>query len=546
MIKNLHIKNYAIINEIDVEFDNGYIAFTGETGAGKSIIIGALTCLSGGRADSSIIKKGADKAIIEGVFTPTERTNAILLANDYDVEDELIVRRTITQDGKNSIRVNGNIVNLSFLNMLLKDEIDIHSQKENTYLLNAKCHLQLLDNYLANPDLLAEYTKAYKEYKMASDKLDDFCNTEFSLKDLDYYQYALDELKDANLSLNEEVELEEKEQAIKQRQKSLSSIMNAINLYEEDHGIKDQLFSLKKLVGDSDDLSDLYEKLNDIYYNLEDEMGKIKSEYTDFDLSLEELDIIEQRLFVINRLKRKYQMDINGLLNYQKELDLKISQFENREAYIEKQTAHVKNLLEIADKQAKNLSKIRKTKAKEVEKAVIAELNELMLPNARFEVAFKNKSLSGDGIDDVQFLISLNKGEDLKPLVKVVSGGEISRVMLGLKTIFSRLNKTSLLVFDEIDSGVSGQVAFTVGKKMKKIAENCQVISITHLAPVAAFAKQHLFIYKKDANGSTNTHIRELDYNERINELAMISSSIVNEQSCQAAKELLERAENAV
>lgn len=544
MLKSIRIINYALISNLNIEFNDGYVVFTGETGSGKSIIVGALNCLSGGRADSSVVKKGCDKAIIEGIFSLNERMKKILIDNDFEVEDEIIIRRSITSNGKSTIRLNDNAITLGFLNNLLKDEIDIHSQKENAYLLANKNHLTLLDYYVDDKVLIDNYHDAYKTYTKAQKQFDDFLNQDYNLRDLDFYQYSLNELEQANLSIEEEEELQIKEKRIKNLQKSLSGLQNAISLYFDDEGIKERLYDLKKALGDNDEIIDIATKVNDIYYELDDEMNKLSDIYNNFDISEEEINHIEERLYVINRLKRKYSMDIQQLVAYQDELADKIAQFENRDKYILEKQEELTKLKNDASAKALALSKLRKQKALELEKLVIKELNDLLLPNAKFKINFIDQDLSSNGIDEVEFYITLNKGEDLKPLIKVASGGEMSRLMLGLKTIFSTLNQTSLLVFDEIDNGVSGQVAYTIGKKMQLIAKDCQVLTITHLAPVASFANQHLYIYKDDANGLSQTHIRELDKDERIKELAMISSSNISEQSISAARELLERASN--
>lgn len=543
MLKRLRIKNYAIIDDLSIDFCNGYTVFTGETGAGKSIIVGALLCLKGGRADTSFVKTGEQKAVIEGVFETNNKIKKILDEKDIETEDDqIIIRRTITKEGKSSIHINDNSVTLSFLNELFSDDIDIHSQKENAYLLNSKRHLSLLDAYADDKEEYSDYLKAYECYFKRKKALEKFLNKDNNINDLDYYKFSLNEIESANLSIEEEIELQEKERKFKNLQKNMQSYQEIISLYENDHGLKELLFDLKRAVGDNEDLHDVFEKINDIYYGLEEEMINIKSYYESYEISEEEINHIEERLYVINKLKRKYKLDIEGILNYKIELEEKITQFENRESYIINEEKEIAKLKKIASDLASKLSIHRKKKAIVLENEVINELNDLLLNNVQFKVSFNNKELSNNGVDDVEFLISLNKGEDLKPLAKVASGGEISRVMLGLKVIFTRLNNTSLVVFDEIDNGVSGQVAFTVGKKMHEISSYCQVLTITHLAPVAAFASKHLFIYKNDDSGKTSTHIRELDDNERINELAMISSSMVNSQTKAAALELRERA----
>lgn len=542
MLKRLNIKNYAIIKDISIEFSKGFNVFTGETGAGKSIIVGALSCLAGQRADSSVVKTGSDKSVIEGIFDINDKYAALLTDASIDFDDELIVRRVINKDGKNSIFVNDNSVTLNFLNKLFKDDIDIHSQKENFYLLNANNHLRLLDIYAEDRDILEEYHELFNVYDKRKKEFDSFLEEDFNLRDLDYFKYSLEEINNANLSIQEEEDLLNREKYYKSFKKDMERVRMALSLYNDDRGIKDLLYELRRSIADNELLKSSYDVINDLYYSLEDEMNNVSNTFESFDLSEEEINHIEERLYEINRLKRKYQTDIKGILELKAELIIKINKFEDRENYIQKETEIIEKLKEKAFKKAKDLSKIRKEKALQLEKNVIKELHDLLLSNVQFKIDFQDKNMSFDGIDDVEFMISLNAGESLKALNKVASGGEISRVMLGLKTIFTRLNNTSLVVFDEIDNGVSGKVAFTVGKKMHDIAKDTMVIAITHLAPVAAFADNHLYIYKCDIDGITSTTIKKLNDEEIISELAMISSSIINGQTKTAAQELIERA----
>ncbi len=544
MLKSMHIKNYAIIDDLQIDFADRFVVFTGETGAGKSIIVGALTCLCGERADTAFVGKKGDKAIIEGVFDINERMLNILEENDFaiDLSDDLIIRRTIAKDGKNTIRINDTAVTLNFLSRLLKEEIDIHSQKENAFLLNAKKHLGLLDRYSDDTKMLKDYQTLYHDWYQEKKNFDAYLKTDYNLSDLEYFKFVLEELNAAKLDIDEEEELQKSEKRYKSAQKHLDILERIKYLADGDEGIKTKLYDLRKLLGEIDELHEVFNTINDIYYTLDDQLSSIDDFYKQYDISPEEINQIEERLYTINRLKRKYGKNVAELLQYQDELSTKIKQFENREEYIELSQKRINELYDKAYNAANKLSKIRKAAAKNLETKIIAELHDLMLPNVSFQVDFKEKELSEDGIDNIEFLISLNRGEDLKPLVKVASGGEISRVMLGLKTIFSALNQTSLLVFDEIDSGVSGKVAFTIGQKMATIAKQAQVLAITHLAPVAAFADQHLFIYKTDDKDQTTTHIRELSYEERIKELAIMASSVSDKAALDAAQKLIEKA----
>ncbi len=547
MLKSLYIKNYAIIDELNIDFDDGFNVFTGETGAGKSIIVGALSCLVKGKADPSLIRGGCDKAIIEGVFSVDDYMKETLDEAAIDYDDDLIVRRVISRDNRNTIKVNQANVTLNFLSGLFGEHIDIHSQKDSQYLLNKKNHLLLLDKYAHNQELLTEYREAYKKYDEALNEYNDLQNNTYNEADLEYYRYDLKELEDANISLNEEDELETKEKRYKDSEKFITSLKGAIETYEGENGI-DELLSLldHNLNIDDGDILEIREHIEDLSYNLADEMDKVKNILSDFDSEEINIEYIEERLYTYSRLKRKHATNTGGLLEKLNELKEKIAFFEDKDFVLNEKKKALDSLYNKAYDLAKKLHGIRSEKAQELEKAVISHCQDLMLENVRFKVMINENKMNSSGIDDVEFYISLNKGEDLKPLRNVASGGEISRLMLALKTVFTSLSSNSLVIFDEIDTGVSGKTALAIGQKMAEIAKNTQVLTITHLAAVAACASSHYYIYKDDSKGYSSTSIRKLNNDEIINELALISSSENSEAALQAARELYQSAQESI
>jgi len=542
MLKSITIQNYAIIDSLTIDFNEGFNVFTGETGAGKSIIIGALTMLSKGRSDTDIIKNGKDKAIIEGVFDLNNNQTVKNILNDnlIDYDDELIVRRTISKDGKSNIRINGVTVTLSFLCELLSPLIDIHSQKDNHYLFNKKNHIKLLDNYCGNNDLFNEYNELYKTYKEKEDAYNKLLNETYSESDLEFIKFQLNELKAAELIKGEEEDLIEKEKNYKLSAKYINNLGNSISLYKDNGGIKEKLYSLiKELDIDDETIQEKRKEIESLYYDLDDKLNSIEDFYSNFNGENINIEQIEERLYVYAKLKRKFHTDTDGLFKLIEELESKINLYNDREYVLNNALKELNEAKNNAFNFALKISELRKQKAKVLEEEIINQTKELLLPNVRFEINFINEEeLSIDGVDNIEFYISLNNGEELKPLKNVASGGEISRIMLALKIIFAKLSDTKLVVFDEIDNGVSGKAAFAIGQKIKTLAKDLQVITITHLAPVAAFANNHYYIYKDSTEESTNTNVRLLSKEEIYKELAIISNGSSNNDSIEAAKNL--------
>ena len=547
MLKSLHIKNYAIIDELSVDFGSGFNVFTGETGAGKSIIVGALSFLMKGKADTGVIRSGQDKAMIEGIFTIDEDMKPKLDDAEIEYDDELIIRRIISLDNHNSIKINQTSVTLSFLTDLFAEHIDVHSQKDSQYLLNKANHLKLLDKYTNEGGLLQRYGHEYSEYSAALNEYEDLANNTYNEADLDYLKFDLKEIEDADIKADEEEELQEKERRYKDAEKYLSVLNEAAELYDGQEGIKERLTYLyKNLTLNDQAIEMIRDRIEQLYYSLDEEMDKLKAVLAAFNEDDLNIDYIEERLFTYSKLKRKHGTDVKGLLDLKEQIKEKISFFEDRDFVLNEKKKQVDSLYEKAFDTAKQIQKIRIEKAKLLENEIEKQCEDLMLSNVKFAIVFNEVKLNKNGIDDVEFFISLNKGEELKPLRNVASGGEISRLMLSLKTVFTSLSDTSLVIFDEIDTGVSGKVGLAIGQKMAHIARNTQVLTITHLASVAACADYHFYIYKEDDSEYSRTLIRRLDEEERIRELAMISSTDTSEVSLDAARALYYNAKESL
>jgi len=543
MLKSLYIKDFAIIDELNLEFDNGLNIFTGETGAGKSIIVGALSLLLKGRGDTSVISTGKDKTIIEGVFDIEDKYSEIKnILNEEDIpfDGELIVRRTISNDTHSSIKLNQCTVTLNFLTNLFSNYIDIHSQKDSQYLYHKKNQLTILDKFSNTLNDLKEYENLYNNYIKLNDELNNLVNHEFNEREIEYLKFDYEELNDAGLSIDEENELVHNEKIFKQSEEYINLLNNINALYSGDDAIKEKIDTLINCIDiDDNEIQKQKEKLNDLYYSFDDVIASIKSELEKVADDNLDLNYIEERLYVYSKLKRKHKLETEQLIELKDELKTKLDLLANRDKIIEDKTNEVNDAKKLAYEKALFISNKRKNSAKLLEEEVIKEAKDLLLINTNFNILFNEIEMNSRGIDDVEFLISLNKGEELKPLKNVASGGETSRLMLALKTVFAKISDTGLLIFDEIDTGVSGKVALAVGEKMSLISKDAQVFCITHLAPVAAFADNHYFIYKVDDSSSSKTNVKLLSNDEIVNELATISSSEVNDSSTAAAIELL-------
>lgn len=548
MLKSLRIKNYAIIDDLSIEFDKGFNVFTGETGAGKSIIVGALSFLLKGRSDSSIIKKDKDKAIIEGVFEIDDKSlKEKLDEQDIDYDNELIVKRVISKDNKNSIKINESNVTLNFLTELLSNYVDIHSQKDSQFLFNKNNQLYLLDKYSKNEELLSEYTDSYKTYKDLKNEYDSLLNDTFNEREIEFFKHDFDEINGANLSVDEENKLEELEIRLKSSEKYLNVLNNSINIYEKDAGLKEQFYDLVNSLTLSDEkIENIKNDLSSLYYSLDDKMSELSDILNSFDNEELNIEKIEERLYTYAKLKRKHKCDVEGLLKIKEDLANKIALFEDRDTILNKKKKEVDEAYNKALDIANKIHESRVNNALKLEKDIKKETSDLILDNCNFKIQINEIELNSSGKDDVEYYVSMNKGEDLKPLKNVASGGEISRLMLALKSAFAKVSNTDLLILDEIDTGVSGKVGLAIGEKIAKIAKSHQVLCITHLASVAACGDSHYYIYKDDENGVTNTHIRKLNNDEIINELASISNTSTNDTALNAAKELYKTAQQKV
>ena len=538
MLEHLYIQNFILIDQLELDFPVGFSAITGETGAGKSIFLDALSLLQGQKVSSSMVSK--DKAIIEGSFSleGNSPVSSFLKENGFDVEDSFTVTREILSSGKSTARVNRRIVPLSFLHTLLENQLDIHGQKDSAYLLQKMNHIYLLDKYGHFHFQKEEIKEAYENYKKVLEEKENFLNTQLKEEELDFYQFQLHELEEAHLKKGEEEELKALEKQAKEAKKSAQDYLSLFAYYDAE--VSDSLYQTIKMTDRLKGVEENLTKIHEAYENLVDGLESIRDQLNPDFLNEDEINQVEERLFLIQRLKRKYGPRLEDVIHYQQDLAKKLAHYGEQEFYLKKINEKIAIFFEIYSKKAQELSKKRQLAAKSLEKEVLQQLKDLELPAAQFKVLFRSIEGNLSGIDDVEFFVSMNRGEKLAPLTKVASGGELSRFMLALKVIFTKLQGIQTIVFDEIDTGVSGHVATAIGEKMALLAKDCQVFSVTHLAQVASLANHQFLVSKSVDHTHTQTKVHLLSQEERASELAYLFSGNRSEKAIEAAKELLE------
>ena len=546
MLISLSVNNFAIIDNINIDFDNGMTVLTGETGAGKSLIIDAIGLLFGKRASVEMIRYGEDKATIVGLFSKFSDSIINLLDEyelDYDKEDNLLIKREIYASGKSKCSINNQIVTLSQLQAIGELVGDIHSQNDSIGLFNPKNYISFLNNKKTD-ELFVEYNDSLKDYKDKLKKYNDlFKKKDEDTQKSDFLKYQLKELNDADLSVDEEMNLKNELNELNHYEKLYENIDSLKKDYH-DKDTMDNLYNslkcLKELKNINEKYEDLYKIFEESYYNIESVYEDNKLEIKEFDSN--RLDEINDRLGLYSELKRKYKKDVSEILKYKDEIEQVLYNIENYDEII-------KELKDACDKAydqtydiANKISEERKKVAKSLTEEIISSLSDLMLKNVKFEIVFeRSDKFLKDGIDTVDFLVSFNKGEPVKPLSKVASGGELSRFMLALKCVLGSKLPQQTKIFDEIDSGVSGSVAYSIAKKIKEISKTSQVLCITHLPQVASIGDKHLFITKSVNDGRTVTLIKELKKDERIEEVAkMISNGEATIASLNLAKEMID------
>ncbi|WP_174734188.1 DNA repair protein RecN [Mesobacillus harenae] len=553
MLNELSIRNFAIIEGLSVSFKKGLTVLTGETGAGKSIIIDAVHLLVGGRGSSEFVRHGEDKAEIEGLFfLDTLHHPCYNKAKEFGIEIEdgmMVLRRDIASSGKSVCRVNGKLVTIAVLREIGSTLIDIHGQHEHQELMDETNHFMLLDQFGSDEIFPAvkEYLQVYRTYEQTEKKLKSLSENEQQMAHrLDLIQFQLTEIQSAQLKLNEDTDLLEEKRKLGNFEKIYESIQGSYGALQGDQKGLDWIGMVMDNLQAAADLEPSYKEMYDAvatsFYALEDTAHNLRNELNQLEYDPQRLNEIEERLNEINQLKRKYGKTIEEILEYSATIEEEIETIENKEVHIgqiEKELISLRKDLAI---EANNLSSLRKKWAKKLTKLILKELKDLYMEKTVFEVKFHAapETYTKNGMDRIEFYISTNPGEPLKPLSKVASGGELSRIMLALKSIFSKHQGVTSIIFDEVDTGVSGRVAQAIAEKIYKVSVDSQVLCISHLPQVAAMADTHLYITKTIKSGRTRTSVLPLNEAEKIREIGrMISGVEITDLTKKHAEELL-------
>ena len=547
MLSLLHIENIAVIEQADISFDKGFNVLTGETGAGKSIVIDAISAIMGERAYRDMIRTGTTKASVRGVFTqvpelPWFRENGV----EYD--PETVVQRDVYLDGKNVCRVNGSLVTVTILHKLGIQLINIHGQHDSASMFDEENHLRFLDAFADNVALLADYQEKYAAVAKLRREIDRMTMDESEkLRRMETLKYQIAEIEKAELQPGEDEELEQRRKLLQNSEKlsqGLDEATEALLGGDESDGaaalLAQAAYALSRIARYSDDYSAFQERLTDLKYQVQDIADEVRDARDDLSYSADELETIESRLDIIHRLRRKYGADCTEILAYldkaQKELD-DIEFADDRVEQLKKQLAKKEKAAWDA---ALELRKDRQQKAEEMSQKILTELSQLDMPRVQFTCRFRETELTDNGADAVAFYMSANVGEDLKPMSKVASGGELARIMLSMKNVLAEKDQVGTLIFDEVDTGVSGRAAQRIAEKLRALAKHKQVLCVTHLPQMAALADTHMLISKSERNGRTFTSVTPLDREGRKQELArIIGGTHITETTLKSAEEML-------
>ncbi len=560
MLAELSIKNFAIIESLSVSLEKGLTVLTGETGAGKSIIIDAVHLLVGGRGSVEFVRYGEERAEIEGLFLIEDSNHPCYAkAEEFGIEISegmVVLRRDISKSGKSVCRINGKLVTISILREFGRTLIDIHGQHEHQDLMNQEQHIYMLDQYggILMKQALQEYRAVYKSFLHMKQRLKSFNENEQEMAHrLDLIQFQLNEIGKAELQPNEDVELTEERNKISNYEKIFTSLQNSYNaLYGDQKGLDWVGLAMnhaEDVMEIDKELKNIHETISNSFYLLEEISYKIREQLDVLEFDPARLDFIEGRLNEIAQLKRKYGHSVEEILEYAAKIEDEIDTIQNREQHIGKLKEELESVLEDVKLESENVSQLRKKLAKKLVDKIKKELKDLYMEKAKFDINFFEDSpikFTQNGKDDIEFYISTNPGEPLKPLAKIASGGELSRIMLAIKSIFSKHQGVTSIIFDEVDTGVSGRVAQAIAEKISGLSADSQVLCISHLPQVAAMADTHLFIAKETVQGRTTTSVTSLDESEKIREISrMISGVEITDLTKEHAKELLSLAKES-
>lgn len=546
MLKSLSIENIAIIKKVHIDFNDGFNVLTGETGAGKSILIDAINAVLGERTNKELIRSGCDNANVTAVFDDLD--TVIDKLSEFGVtleEGKLFLQRTLNSSGKNICRINGNQVPLSVLRDIGAILIDIHGQHDNRNLLNPDNHIIYLDKYASNGDLIANYYKSYTELKSARRELNSiYKSIEETQRLLDLYTYQTKEIESANITVGERQSLVDKRERAKNARLISQKLSDAFGSIIGDEGAVSKLDIAAKSIADIKKFvsfnEDIESKFLAFSYELSAISGDLRSMLDNNDFSEAELEQINDRISFIDDISRKYGGNEESVLEYYNKIYSELQVFSQSETSVKELETRIESLENEVIEKAQKITLSRRKAGKEFCDKLCDTLQFLQMPNVQFDVSFNQDKYKANGCDDVEFLISANPGQPLKPLSKIASGGELSRIMLAIKSVFSNIDDIGTVIFDEIDTGISGTAADKVGTKLFEISNSRQIICVTHLAQIAAKANSHFLIQKNIDTDSTETTVMFIDGEDRVKEIArIISGGEMTESLKSTAKELL-------
>ena len=553
MLQELAIKNFAIIDALTISFDGGMTVLTGETGAGKSIIIDAVGLLAGGRASSDLIRHGENKTVVQGLFEMPDTPYLFDLMNDYGItpdRDQVVLQRELSNNGKNVTRVNGTLVTVAVLREIASHLIDIHGQNEHQELMNPQKHLYLLDQFgdESLAALLHAYEESYAEYQqIQTERSNLMLDEQQNIQRIDLLTFQINEIEQANLTHdNEEAALIEERNLLANYQRILQGLTTLYAVLQGDEGnVIDQvgigLEAIQRIESFGKNYQDLATNISESFYQLQDAAATIRNEMDEMSYDEGRLNEIELRLETLKQLKRKYGSTIKEIKAYYEAIVVELDMISNKESYLNQLQKRYDKAYVILIQVGADLTKKRREMGRKLEIEVQNQLKELYMDKATFQVVFKEQeAIRSNGLHDVEFYIAPNVGEPPKPLAKIASGGELSRMMLAMKTIFTQTQGITSIIFDEVDTGVSGRVAQAIANKIHVVSEHSQVLCITHLAQVAAISDQHFFIEKAVIEERTYTHVEKITGTKRTAEIArMLAGTEITDLSIAHAEELL-------
>ena len=538
MIEQLSVKDYVLFESCIIDFTNGMSVITGETGAGKSLLIDAIGYLSGDRIKSNVIRNGKDKAILSMVLTSNEKVNSILEENGFEVDDQVIISRTILNNNKSTVRINQQITTLSFVRKIVNLLVDVHSQMDTYRLMDTKLQMELLDSYANVENLKSSVKDSYSKYSNILNELETLKNEEFSDAELEFLTAQLDEIENANIQEDELETLNEQIHDASNWYKNKEDLSSCLYEMDKENGALDSLYTLYKQASKSSILNAYEDTFKNLYYSLQTVDEELKHVRDTHSSDVLDLDSLQNRQYLIKKLYRKYGGSYESLMESKQNIMNKIDRIIHRQDVFDKLEKEKAESFAAYMKFAKELSLKRKAVFSQLESSVMEHCKDLMLENARFKISCTEKKPSSNGIDDIEFLVSMNPGQDFSSLSVSASGGELSRLMLALKVVFQASNGIETIIFDEIDTGVSGKVALAMGAKMKALSNKYQVLCITHLASVAVMANTHYLVSKKSNSNETITSVQELDHNQTIQELAIMTSGEASVKAKESMQDL--------